>query len=99
MDKKILDNVFEPFFTTKELDRETGLGLSTVDGIIKQNHGFIELYSEIGKYTTFKIYILRYEGKEESGYKKAKEKMPQSSGETILIVTDEDSVLNQVRMI
>ncbi|HPU29904.1 MAG TPA: PAS domain S-box protein [Syntrophorhabdaceae bacterium] len=93
MTKDILEHIFEPFYTTKEKEKGSGLGLSTVYGIVKQNNGFINAYSEPKKGTTFKIYLPRYVGKEEVHIIAETEAYPQSKGETILIVEDEKDVL------
>ncbi len=93
MDAKTRASIFDPFFTTKGLGRGTGLGLSTVYGIVKQSAGFIWVYSELGKGTTFKIYLPRTT----DGSAKCKvddhgiEKKPAAS-ETILLVEDEQAV-------
>jgi len=93
MDKENLDRIFEPFFTTKELGQGTGLGLATVYGIVKQNEGFIHVYSEPGHGTTFKIFIPRH-GSEAGEIKTAAAvDIPRSRGETILIVEDEPAIL------
>jgi two-component system cell cycle sensor histidine kinase/response regulator CckA len=91
MDREILQHVFEPFFTTKETGRGTGLGLATVYGIVKQNNGFINVYSEPGKGTTFKIYIPRSIEQGEV-VEEAAEEAPVSGTGTILLVEDEDMV-------
>ncbi|MBI5583807.1 MAG: PAS domain S-box protein [Deltaproteobacteria bacterium] len=94
MDKEVLENLFEPFFTTKDLGQGTGLGLSTVYGIVKQNQGFINVYSEPGVGTTFRIYLPRYRGTREQ--EAAEGRSPQIAGgpETILLVEDEPAILN-----
>jgi len=91
MDPEVRDRVFEPFFTTKSGGQGTGLGLSSVYGIVKQSDGYIWVYSEIGHGTTFKIYLPRVDEPA------AVEREPVSSvtangGETIVIAEDEDGV-------
>ncbi|MBC8440412.1 MAG: response regulator [Deltaproteobacteria bacterium] len=93
MDKKILNQIFEPFFTTKAVDRGTGLGLSTVYGIVKQNNGFINVYSEPGKGTTIKIYLSRHTGKAVERPAESMEEIPRGHEETILVVEDDHSIL------
>ena len=92
MDQKILDNLFEPFFTTKDIGRGTGLGLATVYGIVKQNDGFINVYSEPGEGTTFKIYLPVYAETAVPKQKTFKE-TSLTGNETILLVEDEKAIL------
>ena len=93
MEKSIIDVAFEPFFTTKPKGEGTGLGLSTVFGIVKQNHGFIDIYSEVGHGTTVKIYFPRYHGKPERTEEKTSD-VQLTGSETILVVEDEEGLLN-----
>ncbi len=89
MDKMTLEKIFEPFFTTKRKDKGTGLGMATVYGIVKQNDGFINIYSEPGHGTTVKIYIPRHLGEEVDTRRENEKKIPFGNNETILIVEDE----------
>ena len=94
MEKQVLENVFEPFYTTKDVDKGTGLGLATVYGIVKQNNGFINIYSEPDSGTTIRIYLPRYT-KEASGIPvEHTAQIPDQSGETILLVEDDPQILN-----
>ncbi len=94
MDKATQEHIFEPFFTTKEKSKGTGLGLSTVYGIVKQNNSFINIYSEPGQGSTFKIYIPRYIGKiESSSVLQSFGSIPRSMG-MVLLVEDEQKLLD-----
>ncbi|MEW6521889.1 MAG: PAS domain S-box protein [Thermodesulfobacteriota bacterium] len=93
MDRETLDKIFEPFFTTKEGGRGTGLGLATVYGIVKQNNGFINVYSEPGEGTTFRIYLPRHKGDIAGDRPQPIEQPPAGRGETLLVVEDEISIL------
>ena len=101
MSRDVLDHLFEPFFTTKDPSRGTGLGLSTVYGIVKQNKGSISVYSEIGKGTAIKIYLPALEEKEEEikPIKTFVKSKLESGSETILVVEDNEMVLTSVRTI
>ncbi|RMF61080.1 MAG: PAS domain S-box protein [Calditrichaeota bacterium] len=92
MTKDVQEHIFEPFFTTKGVGEGTGLGLSTVYGIVRQNNGTIWVYSEPGKGSTFKIYFPRVDAKLEQRYRR--EAVPEhlKGSETILLVEDDESV-------
>ncbi|RJQ45789.1 MAG: PAS domain S-box protein [Gaiellales bacterium] len=93
IDPEILDHVFEPFFTTKGMAEGTGLGLSTVYGIVKQNDGYINVESVPGEGTTFEIYLPRYTGAPEEGGSTAATGTVGGEGETVMLVEDEPTVL------
>ena len=99
MPPEVLDKIYDPFFSTKEVGKGTGLGLSTVYGIIKQTGGFIFCESEVGKGTTFRVYLPQYiETAEEEAARQAEAKGEEVKGTdltgsgTILLVEDEDAV-------
>ncbi len=92
MDQEILGKIFEPFFTTKDIGKGTGLGLATVFGILKQNNGFIDVYSEPDQGTTIKIFLPRYAANSDRLTKQST-LQPKAGIETILLVEDEPMIL------
>ncbi|NOQ22388.1 MAG: PAS domain S-box protein [Candidatus Aegiribacteria sp.] len=96
MDKQTMSRLFEPFFTTKDIGKGTGLGLATLYGIVKQNDGFIYVYSEPEMGTTFRIYLPRHAAGN-NGIQKEGSAEPAGGGhETILLVEDEISILQLI---
>jgi two-component system, cell cycle sensor histidine kinase and response regulator CckA len=93
MDTETISHIFEPFFTTKEMGKGTGLGLAMVYGAVKQNKGFINVYSELGHGTTLKIYLPRHTAKVVSRPEPGQVRAPTAGGEAILLVEDEPAIL------
>ena len=94
MPADLIDKIFEPFFTTKALNKGTGLGLSTVMAIVKSHDGIVNVYSEPGKGTTFKVYLPAMETSTEARKEQAEAaSLPRGNGETILVIDDEASIL------
>jgi signal transduction histidine kinase len=93
MDKETLGHIFEPFFTTKGVGEGTGLGLATVYGIVKQNNGFIYVYSETDHGTTFNIYLPRHDASPGQAQAESTEVFDVGGIETILLVEDERAIL------
>jgi len=98
MDKETQSRIFEPFFTTKEKGKGTGLGLSTVYGIVKQSGGYVFPQSEPGTGTTFYIYLPRVEDAPEEMSPVKSQENEKGGCETVLLVEDEDSVRELVRV-
>lgn len=96
MDKETIAHLFEPFFTTKEIGKGTGLGLATIYGIVKQNNGFIDVYSEPGQGSIFHVYLPRYLGKIEAIPKAPSAAPLAHANETILLVEDEPAILKMI---
>jgi PAS domain S-box-containing protein len=92
MDRHTRDHAFEPFFTTKGVGEGTGLGLATVYGIVTQNSGFIHVYSEPEMGTTFRLYFPRHEGQADASLPEEPAEIPQGSGETVLLVEDDQAI-------
>jgi len=99
MERETLEKIFDPFFTTKEIGRGTGLGLATVYGIVKQNDGLVNVYSEPGSGTSFHIYLPGQSGAVADAQKPEDRATAKGHGETVLIVEDEMAILNLVKRI
>ena len=99
MDEEIKKNIFEPFFTTKEVGKGTGLGLSTVYGIVRQNDGFVNVYSEPGQGACINIYLPRHFNKITSEPQNNSREPAIRGSETILLVEDEPAILKMTAAI
>ncbi len=99
MDDETLERIFEPFFTTKHKTKGTGLGLSTVYGIVKQSGGYIEVLSEPGQGTTFRIFFRQAQEAEEAESDAAPVELPVATrgSETVLLVEDEEALRGPMR--
>ncbi|MBT0654592.1 PocR ligand-binding domain-containing protein [Geomobilimonas luticola] len=98
--KEDLAHIFEPFFTTKEVGKGTGLGMAIIYGIVKQHNGFINVYSEVGQGTTFRIYLPIMESNDKPATVNVKENiLPMGGKETILLAEDDPAVRTLVSTI
>jgi PAS domain S-box-containing protein len=94
IDSETLAHVFEPFYTTKEVGKGTGLGLAIVYGIVQQSGGFIEVESELGRGTVFRVHLPRHQAAAGPAEAAAPPVAPRGKGETLLVVEDEPMILN-----
>lgn len=98
MSRETLDHLFEPFFTTKSIGEGTGLGLATVYGIVRQNNGFINVYSELGQGTTFRVYLPLHEAPTRPVSEEETKRPLVGGDETVLLVEDEPAILKLASM-
>ena len=96
---EIIPKIFEPFFTTKDVGKGTGLGLATVFGIVQQHKGWVNVYSEVGQGTTFRIYIPRVAKTSDQIFVQPMTETARGGGETILLVEDEAKLRASVQKI
>ncbi len=99
MSPETIEHIFEPFYTTKGMGHGTGLGLAMVYGIVKQNNGFIHVYSEPGSGTVFRIYLSRETGQAVPRKIQAEDEYLYHGAETLLLVEDEPRLLKLTRRI
>jgi PAS domain S-box-containing protein len=100
MDQRTMQQIFDPFFTTKSVDKGTGLGLSVVYGIAELHNGYIDVQSEVGKGSTFTLYLPLIENVEKIILKDEKTKGELRGGtETILVVEDEESLISMIKIV
>lgn len=99
MDRETMDTIFEPFFTTKKTGEGTGLGLATAYGIVKQSDGFINVYSEPGQGTTFKIYLPRCVEADAMELEESVNEVQMGQGETVLLVEDDAAIVEMASTI
>jgi Response regulator receiver domain/Histidine kinase-, DNA gyrase B-, and HSP90-like ATPase len=92
MDEDTKSRIFEPFFTTKDVGKGTGLGLSTAYGVVNQSGGHIGVYSELGRWTVFKIYLPRVDEAAKPSRPREPEPKLRPATETVLLVEDEELV-------
>jgi two-component system cell cycle sensor histidine kinase/response regulator CckA len=95
MDSQVLGRIFDPFFTTKDIGKGTGLGLSTIHGIVKQHEGWIEVESEVGRGSTFKIFLPACDASPSPSIKNNSDHNAPAEpgkGEIVLVVEDENAV-------
>jgi CheY-like chemotaxis protein len=88
----VVDKIFEPFFTTKKQGEGTGLGLSTALGIVRSHGGFVNVYSEVGRGTEFRVYIPAGEMGQSRQAREIHDELPRGKGQTILVVDDEAAI-------
>jgi CheY-like chemotaxis protein len=99
MDEAVLRRVFEPFFTTKAPGQGTGLGLAMVYGIVKQSRGNIFVHSELGKGTTFKIYLPLIAERDGAEAIVVPDQTPSSGNERVMVVEDESSLRSLIELV
>lgn len=98
MNREEQAHLFEPFYTTKEVGRGTGLGLATIYGVVKQNNGFIHVYTEPCKGSTFTIYLPRYDGDVVPAPSEHPHEIARRGQETVLLVEDEITLLHMSQL-